>query len=268
MLRLPILTIMQNSHASADNLGQIPGVRHLFLSRAGGVSAGIYGGLNCGLGSNDDRAHVIENRTRAAHAVGVDDDQLRTLYQVHSANVVDAEAMDPGDPPQADALVCTRPGMAIGVLAADCAPVLFSDPQARIVAAAHAGWRGALDGVVEATVAEMESRGADRARITAAVGPCIGPASYEVGPEFPEPFLAQDATNETFFTARQNSDRLLFDLPGYVQNRLVRAGVGANATTGHDTYSDENFFSYRRSCHRHEPDYGRNLSLIVLDAEA
>ena len=255
---------MQDPHASADNLGQIPGVRHRFLSRAGGASAGIYAGLNCGLGSDDDRTHVIENRTRAAQTVGADDDQLRTLYQVHSASVVDAEEMDPGDPPRADALVCTRPGMAIGVLAADCAPVLFADPRARIVAAAHAGWRGALDGVVEATVAEMEARGADRARITAAVGPCIGPASYEVGPEFPEPFLAQDATNEAFFVPRPHSDRLLFDLPGYVRNRLACAGVGANTATGHDTYRDENFFSYRRSCHRHEPDYGRNLSLIVL----
>ena len=259
---------MQNPHARADNLDRIPGVRHLFLSRAGGVSAGIYAGLNCGLGSDDDRAHVVENRARAAQAVGADDDQLRTLYQVHSATVVDAETMDPGDPPRADALVCTRPGMAIGVLAADCAPVLFADPEARIVAAAHAGWRGALDGVVEATVAEMEARGADRARIAAAVGPCIGPASYEVGPEFPEPFLAQDATNATFFTARPTSDRLLFDLPGYVQSRLTRAGVNAPAASGRDTYSDENFFSYRRSCHRHEPDYGRNLSLIVLDGKA
>ena len=255
---------MHDPHASADNLGQIPGVQHRFLSRAGGVSAGIYAGLNCGLGSDDDRAHVIENRARAARAVGADDDQLRTLYQVHSANVVDAEAMDPGNPPQADALVCTRPGMAIGVLAADCAPVLFADPQARIVAAAHAGWRGALDGVVEATVAEMEARGAERTRITAAVGPCIGPGSYEVGPEFPDPFLAQDATNEIFFAPRPGSDRLLFDLPGYVRTRLARAGINAHTATGHDTYGDENFFSYRRSCHRHEPDYGRNLSLIVL----
>ncbi len=258
---------MQDPHATADNLGRLPGVRHGFLSRAGGVSAGIYAGLNCGLGSDDDRTHVIENRARAAQTVGADDDQLRTLYQVHSASVIDAETMDPDKPPEADALVCTRPGLAIGVLAADCAPVLFADPGARIVAAAHAGWRGALDGVVEATVAEMETRGADRGRIIAAVGPCIGPASYEVGPEFPAPFLAQDAANEMFFTPRPNTDRLLFDLPGYVRNRLAHAGVADPATTGHDTYRDENFFSYRRSCHRHEPDYGRNLSLIVLGAE-
>lgn len=258
---------MQDPHANADNLGRLPGIRHRFLSRAGGVSAGIYAGLNCGLGSDDDRAHVIENRARAARSVGAEDDQLRTLYQVHSASVVDAETMDPDNPPEADALVCTRPGMAIGVLAADCAPVLFADPEARIVAAAHAGWRGALDGVVEATVTEMETRGAERGRIIAAVGPCIGPASYEVGPEFPAPFLAQDATNERFFTARARSDRLLFDLPGYVQNRLARAGLAAHSATGHDTYRDDNFFSYRRSCHRHEPDYGRNLSLIMLHAE-
>lgn len=259
---------MQYPHASAENLGRIPGVRHLFLSRAGGVSAGIYAGLNCGLGSADDRAHVVENRARAARTVGAQDNQLRTLYQVHSATVVDAETMDPGDPPKADALVCTRPGLAIGVLAADCAPVLFADPQARIVAAAHAGWRGALDGVIEATVAEMEARGADRTRIAAAVGPCIGPDSYEVGPEFPAPFMAQDSNNETFFTPRPQSDRLLFDLPAYVQDRLARAGVNVKSATGQDTYGDENFFSYRRSCHRREPDYGRNLSLIVLEAEA
>ncbi|MEP4379880.1 MAG: peptidoglycan editing factor PgeF [Alphaproteobacteria bacterium] len=259
---------MQDPHASADILGRIPGVRHRFLSRAGGVSAGIYAGLNCGLGSADDSAHVIENRARAARAVGAETGKLRTLYQVHSASVVDAETVDPAAPPQADALVCTRPDLAIGVLAADCAPVLFADPEAQVVAAAHAGWRGALDGVVEATVAEMTARGADRARITAAVGPCIGPASYEVGPEFPEPFLAQDPANEAFFTARPESDRLLFDLPAYVRNRLACAGVNANTATGHDTYRDENFFSYRRSCHRHEPDYGRNLSLIMLDGRA
>ncbi len=257
---------MHEPHASANTLRRIRGVRHMFLSRAGGVSKGIYAGLNCGLGSGDDRAHVAENRARAARAVGTAGDRLRTLYQVHSATVVDAETLDPDAPPQADALVCDRPGLAIGVLAADCAPVLFADPSAGVVAAAHAGWRGALDGVVEATVDAMVARGATRGGISAAVGPCIGPQSYEVGPEFPAPFLEQDSRNDRFFTERTGSDRLLFDLPGYVQSRLASAGVGSHEATGHDTYGDENFFSYRRSCHRDEPDYGRNLSLIMLPA--
>ncbi|MBO21369.1 MAG: polyphenol oxidase [Rhodospirillaceae bacterium] len=252
-------------HASAENLLQSNGIRHLFLSRAGGVSEGIYAGLNCGLGSDDSRPHVVENRSRAARSLGIDDDKLRTLYQVHSATVIDAETMDPSDPPRADALVCSEPGIAIGVLAADCAPVLFAAPAARIVAAAHAGWRGALDGVIEATVAAMTARGADRADITAAVGPCIGPQSYEVGPEFPAPFLTRDPAHARFFTPRSGSDRLLFNLPGYVGSLLAKAGVDSHTTTGHDTYGDENFFSYRRSCHRAEPDYGRNLSLIMLD---
>lgn len=259
---------MQEPHASAENLQRTDRIRHAFLSRAGGVSEGIYAGLNCGLGSDDRRAHVVENRARAARTVGAADDQLRTLYQVHSATVVDAEDMDPADPPQADALVCGRPDLAIGVLAADCAPVLFAEPRSGIVAAAHAGWRGALDGVIEATVAAMAARGADRADITAAVGPCIGPQSYEVGPEFPAPFEAQDPANARFFAARPGSDRLLFDLPGYVGSRLAAAGVGTHSATGHDTYGDENFFSYRRSCHRNEADYGRNLSLITLRAAA
>ena len=256
--------MMHEHHASAENLRRVDGIRHLFLSRAGGVSEGIYAGLNCGLGSDDNRDHVVENRARAAQMVGADDDRLRTLYQVHSSTVIDAETMDPAAPPQADALVCSRPGLAIGVLAADCAPVLFAAPAAGVVAAAHAGWRGALDGVIEATVAAMTARGAERADITAAVGPCIGPGSYEVGPEFPEPFLDQDPANKRFFTARPDSDRMLFDLPGYVGSRLAGAGIGTHSATGHDTYGDENFFSYRRSCHRREPDYGRNLSLIML----
>lgn len=259
---------MHAPHASAENLRTTAGIRHGFLSRAGGVSAGIYAGLNCGLGSDDHRPHVIENRARAARLVDAPADRLRTLYQVHSATVVDAEAVDMDAPPRADALVCTRPGLAIGVLAADCAPVLFADPHAGIVAAAHAGWRGALDGVIEATLAAMEARGAVRGDIAAAVGPCIGPGSYEVGPEFPGPFLARDPSSRSFFAERSGSDRLQFDLPGYVRSRLADAGVSAPQATGQDTYSDENFFSYRRSCHRDEPDYGRNLSLIVLDGEA
>jgi YfiH family protein len=251
----------------ADILAEAPGIRHGFLSRAGGVSEGIYNGLNCGLGSDDDAGRVAENRARAARLVGVGAGELRTLYQIHSAEVVDADAAWPDTPPRADAIVCTRPGTAVGVLAADCAPILFADPQARIVAAAHAGWRGALTGVIEATVDAMAARGANAARIRAAVGPCIGAASYEVGPEFPAPFLDEDPAAKRFFAARDGFDRFLFDLHGYVRARLERAGVGHIAHTGQDTYADENFFSYRRSCHRSEPDYGRNISLIVLADE-
>lgn len=258
---------MHNSHATADILQQTAAIRHAFLSRAGGVSEGIYAGLNCGLGSDDQTESVTENRARAARTVGTEPGNLRTLYQIHSATVVDADEGWTQSPPEADALVCTRPGIAIGVLAADCAPVLLVDPDARVIAAAHAGWRGAVDGVIEATVVAMEQRGAERGRIRAAVGPCIGPASYEVGPEFPEPFLRQDPANATFFADRPNTDRLLFDLPGFVRRCLARAGVDRAAATGQDTYSNHDFFSYRRSCHRNEPDYGRNLSLIVL-AEA
>lgn len=255
---------MHDAHTKAENLQQTSGIQHAFLSRAGGVSEGIYAGLNCGLGSDDVIEHVTENRARAARSVGAKPDALRTLYQVHSATVVDADDDWAGAPPQADALVCTRPGVAIGVLAADCAPVLMADPEAGVIGAAHAGWRGALDGVIEATVEAMAQRGAVRARIRAAVGPCIGPASYEVGPEFPEPFLQQSEANSGFFTNRPESDRLLFDLPGFVRQRLADAQVETVSATGHDTYSNADFFSYRRSCHRNEPDYGRNLSLIVL----
>lgn len=253
---------MPHPHATAEILDALPGVRHGFLSRAGGVSEGIYAGLNCGPGSNDDAAHVAENRARAARLLDVPAARLRTVYQFHSAEVADADTDWPS-PPRADAIVCTLPGVAVGVLAADCAPVLFADPHAGVVAAAHAGWRGALGGVIEATVEAMTARGAVRARIAAAVGPCIGAASYEVGPEFPAPFLAEDPSNERFFTARAGSDRYLFDLAGYVRARLAGAGIERVGQTGQDTYADENFFSYRRSRHRDEPDYGRNISLIA-----
>lgn len=255
---------MTAPHVTADNLKRTPGIRHAFLSRAGGVSSGIYAGLNCGLGSDDDPGHVLENRSRAAQVIGTDPSRLQTLYQVHSARVVDADEGWPGKPPEADALVCTRPGTAIGVLAADCAPVLLADTQAGVIGAAHAGWRGAVDGVVKATIDAMQERGAKIENITAAVGPCIGPASYEVGPEFPTPFLKQDQANAQFFVEKTGSDRLLFDLPAYVHSRLTQAGLRLTAVTGQDTYGDLNFFSYRRSCHKSEADYGRNMSVITL----
>ena len=259
---------MHQQHASAKNLKKTNRVRHAFLSRAGGISKGIYAGLNCGPGSDDISAHVAENRSRATRLIGASSDQLRTLYQVHSATVIDAETIDQDNPPRADALVCSRPDLVIGVLAADCAPVLFAEPGSGIVAAAHAGWRGSLNGVIEATVDAMVERGADRSNIVAAIGPCIGPQSYEVGSEFSAPFEAQDPSNVRFFAERSGSDRLLFDLPNYVASRLVCAGIISHAATGQDTYGDENFFSYRRSCHRNEADYGRNLSLIKLNTAA
>lgn len=258
---------MDSAHVIATPLASRPGIRHAFLTRRGGVSTGIYAGLNCGLGSSDNPDHVRENRTRAARMIDVSPDRLRTLYQVHSARVVDADGTWPAQPAEADALVCSTPETAIGVLAADCAPVLFADPDARVIGAAHAGWRGALDGVVDATVDAMVARGARRDRITAVVGPCIGPDSYEVGPEFPAPFLAQDTANRSFFIENPGSDRLHFNLPGYVRHRLTESGIRDAHVTGQDTYGDENLFSYRRSCHRSEPDYGRNLSLIALTAD-
>ncbi|MGY8956363.1 MAG: peptidoglycan editing factor PgeF [Alphaproteobacteria bacterium] len=258
---------MTSRHVSAEPLREIPGIDHGFLSRSDGVSEGIYAGLNCGLGSDDDPGHVRENRARAAQVVGCAADRLRTLYQVHSATVIDADIDWADSPPKADALVCTTPGVAIGVLAADCAPVLMVDSQAGVIGAAHAGWRGALDGVVGATIDAMVERGAQPAHIAAAVGPCIGPTSYEVGPEFPIPFLNQDPANDQFFANKPKSDRLLFNLPAFVLNRLKQASVTHCISTGHDTYSDPNFFSYRRSCHRNEPDYGRNLSLITLKGD-
>ena len=253
---------------SDNNLARATGVRHGFFSRTGGVSTGIYEGLNCGLGSADNPANVRENRARVARAVEVAPDRLHTLYQVHSALVVDATDPWKGAPPEADALVCTRPGTAIGVLAADCAPVLLADAKARVVGAAHAGWRGARDGVIGAVVDAMCERGAERDRIVAAVGPCIGPKSYEVGPEFPGHFVEQDSGNIQYFSEQPGSDRFQFDLPAYVLDRLRDTGVSRIAATGQDTYRAHEFFSYRRSCHRSEPDYGRNLSVIVLQDRA
>lgn len=250
----------------APSLADCPSIRHGFFSRDGGVSGGIYASLNCGTGSDDDAAAVRENRRRVAGALGVAGDALRTLYQIHSATVIDADgAWDDGARPRADALVCTTPGTAIGVLAADCAPVLFADSEAGVIGAAHAGWRGALGGVVEATIAAMTARGARAERIAAVVGPCIAGPSYQVGPEFPAPFLEQSAKNARFFAPDpEDAARHRFDLPGYVLSRLVAAGVGEAHVTGHDTYTDPRFFSYRRATHRSEPDYGRNISAIAL----
>ncbi|MGE0719081.1 MAG: peptidoglycan editing factor PgeF [Alphaproteobacteria bacterium] len=245
-----------------------PGVRHAFFTREGGVSRGIYAALNCGFGSGDAPADVAENRARAAGRLGVRADALATLHQVHSPTVVVADAPWPhGESPRADALVTTRPGLAIGVLTADCAPVLLADAAAGVVGAAHAGWRGALDGVVEATVAAMEGAGARRERIAAAVGPCIGPASYEVGDEFRDRFVAAEPANAAFFGPGRRPGKAMFDLPAYVASRLAAAGVGSFATSEADTAGDAaQFFSYRRATLTGERDYGRALSAIALVA--
>jgi YfiH family protein len=241
------------------------GVRHGFFTRAGGVSDGIYRGLNVGLGSNDNAEHVASNRARVAGWMGVGEDRLLTLHQVHSADAVVVREPWTGERPQADAMVTDVPGLAIGVLAADCGPVLFADAEARVIGAAHAGWKGALTGVLEATVDAMEGLGGRRERIHAVLGPSISSANYEVGPEFVERFVAADAGNASYFAASQRPGHALFDLNRYTVDRLLRAGLTA-AAVDRCTYADEeNFYSYRRATHRREPDYGRQISAIVLE---
>lgn len=242
-----------------------PGLRHGFFTRQGGVSTGLYSSLNVGGGSRDDRANIIENRARAMAAFDLPGSSLITAYQVHSATALTVAGPWPDAPAQADGLATDRPGVALGVLTADCAPILFADAEAKVIGAAHAGWRGAVGGIAEATVRAMESLGASRRRISAAVGPCIGVASYEVGPEFPVPFLAADPANERFFRTATRDGHFTFDLAGYVTSRLAALGLGAVETLSFDTCAnEERFFSYRRSCLRKESDYGRELSAIVL----
>jgi len=241
----------------------IPGVRHAFFTRRGGVSEGVYASLNVGLGSKDEADAVAENRRRCADHLGAE--EIVTAYQVHSATALVADGPWPAGPPQADGVVSAVPGVVCGALAADCAPVLFADPQARVVAACHAGWKGALTGVIEATIARMESLGADRNRLRAAVGPCIGPKSYEVGVEFLERFLHFDPAYGRFFRAGASPEKRLFDLPGFVLARLAAAGVSGAEWIGHDTCAEaDEFFSNRRAFKEGEGDYGRLMSAIVL----
>jgi hypothetical protein len=250
---------------TADPLAAANNVRHGFFTRQGGASEGIYASLNCGLGSDDDKAHVHENRRRAMREIGLSEDALRTVYQIHSANAVTIEDNTKNTArAKADALVSAQPGIALGVLAADCAPVLLADPKNGIIGAAHSGWRGAVSGVIEATVKAMTHLGAEPGQIIAVIGPCIGQESYEVSAEFPQPFQAQDPANDRFFAPGRRDSHLQFDLAGYVLSRLTAVGVTSSSTLGADTYADEDLFSYRRTCHRGEPDYGRNLSTIVL----
>ncbi|MCE2509750.1 MAG: peptidoglycan editing factor PgeF [Alphaproteobacteria bacterium] len=246
-------------------LERLPHVVHAFFTREGGTSDGIYASLNCGPGSNDAPARVAENRRRAMARLGLEPASLATVHQVHGRDVLRVEAPVPaGEGRQADGLVTNRPGIAIGILTADCAPVLLADPEARVIGAAHAGWRGAAAGVVEAVVGEMANLGARPARIHAVIGPCIGAESYEVGPEFPAPFLAADPTHDRFFK-QAKAGRFRFDLAGYVGARLAGLGLGSIASVQADTCADATrFFSYRRAVLAGEPDYGRALSAIAL----
>jgi YfiH family protein len=250
---------------TSARLVALPGVRHGFFTRQGGVSEGLYASLNVGLGSGDDFVRVYENRDRAARVLGGDSATLANCYQVHSARVVTAAAPFEATRPQADGVITATPGLICGALAADCAPVLICDPAAKVVAAIHAGWRGALAGVVEAGVAAMVALGAAPARMTAAIGPCIGPASYEVGLEFEAAFLDADTANGRFFGPGAAPEKRLFDLPAFVLARLAATGITQAEWIGADTLPDEAlFFSNRRAVHRGERDYGRLLSAITL----
>jgi YfiH family protein len=248
-------------------MSALDGVTHGFFTRRGGVSAGTYASLNCGFGSRDDPAAVRENRERAVASLGHARREIATAYQIHSRRVVEVDApWQPGSGPEADGMVSTRRGVAIGIMTADCVPVLLADAEAGVVGAAHAGWRGALSGIVEETVAAMVARGARPERIHAAVGPCIGPASYEVGMDLRRAFLDQDDANGRFFGSAERSGHYLFDLGGYVRQRLDRIGVGYISSIPRDTCAEaESFFSYRRTCREGGDDYGRNLSMIMLE---
>ncbi|HEX3653643.1 MAG TPA: peptidoglycan editing factor PgeF [Rhizomicrobium sp.] len=250
----------------ADTLNTT-GIAHGFFGRTGGVSCGIYASLNCGPGSGDERAHVIENRRRAlgdlTRGAGA---QLLTLYQIHSANAIAVtEPWEIGKGPQADAMATNIPGLALGILTADCAPVLLADAKAGVIGAAHAGWKGALSGVIDSVIGEMESLGAHRERIAAAIGPCISQENYEVGSEFRANFEWAGETNARWFVSSDKPDHFRFDLPGYVESRLKEQGIWNVSWVARCTYADEaDFFSYRRTTHRSEKDYGRQLSSILL----
>jgi polyphenol oxidase len=246
-------------------LAALPGVRHGFFTRQGGVSGGIYASLNCGVGSNDRREHVRENRARVSAALGTGPERLATPYQVHGTEAVAVTAVwETGKGPKADAVVTDRPGIALGVGSADCGPTLLADAEVGIIAAAHSGWRGALAGILESTVAAMQRLGARPERIVAVLGPTISQPSYEVGPELRARFVAADAANARYFAPAARPEHHLLDLPAYILARLGAVGIAAESV-GLCTYADENrFFSYRRATHRGEPDYGRMLSAITL----
>lgn len=241
------------------------GIRHAFFTREGGVSTGIYASLNGGLGSSDDAEAIAENRRRMAEHLKVEASHLVSLYQVHSADVEVVTGPWSAGRPKADAMVTVAHNVALGVSSADCGPVLFADAEAGVIGAAHSGWKGAFSGVVGATVTEMEKLGARRERILAVLGPTISAKAYEVGPEFVERFKAENRTYSRFFTPSGKAAHAMFDLPAFIALRAQEAGIGRFVDLGLCTYGDEQrFFSYRRTTHRHEPDYGRLISAIAL----
>jgi polyphenol oxidase len=244
----------------------LDGIRHGFFTRQGGVSGGLYASLNGGVGSKDNAEHVAENRARMAAAVGVKPDRFVTAYQIHSPQVVVVETPWTAESrPRADAIVTRMRALAIGISTADCGPVLLADPNAHVIGAAHAGWRGALGGVVEATIEAMERLGASRGEIRAALGPMIRQQNYEVGADLIERFGAEDPASSRFFAPAQREGHALFDLPGYIGSRLTRAGIRYVEDLGHCTYADpDRFFSFRRTTHRGEADYGRHVNAIAL----
>lgn len=249
----------------APELSSHSNIRHAFFTRQGGVSEGLYASLNGGLGSGDDPERVRENRRRMTAQLSLPPENLVSLYQIHSAEALVVEA-PLKERPRADAMATRVPGLALGILTADCGPILFADPVNRVVGAAHAGWKGALTGVIEATLSAMEGLGAERSGIVAVLGPTIGRDAYEVGPEFRERFEAADPDNARYFAGSPERDsHSLFDLPAYIVARLERAGIGEVANLGLCTYADpDRFFSYRRTTHRAEADYGRLVSAIAV----
>ena len=243
----------------------LPGVRHAFFTREGGVSKGIYASLNGGQGSGDDQADVRENRARMAAALGVAPERLVNVHQVHSPDVVVARGPWPGDRPKADGLVTAERGLALAVASADCGPILFADPRAGVIGACHSGWKGAFTGVIESTLAALEGLGARRSDTVAVLGPTISRAAYEVGPEFSQRFLDVDPANARYFTPSARERHAMFDLPAYIADRMGRSGIGRFVDLGLCTYADETrFYSYRRTVHRSEPDYGRLIAAIAL----
>jgi YfiH family protein len=259
---------MTASAVHSPLLSHLPGIRHAFFTRHGGVSEGVYASLNGGTGSNDDQAKVRENRARMAAAVGVAPERFLTCYQIHSPDVIAVETPWAADArPRADAMVTRVPNIALGISTADCGPVLFADGEAKVIGGAHAGWRGAFTGVLEATIAAMEKLGAKRSRIAVALGPMIRRQNYEVGPEFVARFEEADPDNARFFAPSQRASHAMFDLPGYIANRLRRAGIEQIDDLGLCTCADaERFYSYRRMTLAGEPDYGRHINAIVLSS--
>ena len=257
---------MEIMHTSTT-LSGIDGITHGFFSRQGGQSEGLYQSLNCGPGSSDDPDAVASNRCVVAQELGVMQENLLSLYQIHSPKVVVVDKpWAREDAPQADAMVSTRPGIALGILTADCAPVLFSNSTGTVVGAAHAGWKGAVGGVVEATIAAMVELGAEKNDIYGVVGPCIRPESYEVGADMYQQITAMNPLNAQFFDPGKRDGHYQFDLPSYVLIRLANSGIGMVEDTPGDTYTDEDkYFSYRRATHRNEPDYGRQISAVAIN---